>query len=87
MVFMIQEWINRELLWFSRSKHGSIENYHDFHGPRVDLIENYNGFHGPKVDLLRITMVFMVQEWIYRELPWFSWSQGGSERQLHSFEG
>ena len=73
MVFVVQEWIYRELPCF--------------HGPRVDLIENYNVCHGPRMDLSRITMVSMVQEWIYRELPWFSWSQGGSERQLHSFEG
>ena len=76
---MVQEWINRELPWFSWSKNGSIENYHGVHGPIVDLIENYHGFHGPKVDLIanyhgfhdpsvdlsRITMVLMVQVWIY----------------------
>ena len=50
------------------------------YGLIVDLIENYHGLHGPRVDQLRITMVFVVQEWIYRELPWFSWSQGGSEQ-------
>ena len=57
------------------------------YGLIVDLIENYHGFHGPRVDQSRITTVFVVPKWIYRELPWFSWSQGGSGRQLHSFEG
>ena len=53
----------------------------------MDLIENSHGFHGTRMDQSKITMVFGVQEWIYRELPWFSWSQGGSERQLHSLQG
>ena len=55
------------------------------YGLIVDLIENYHDFHGPKVDQSRITMVFVVQEWIYRELPCFSWSQSGSDRELQRF--
>ena len=42
------------------------------YGLIIDLIESYHGFHGPRVDQSKITMVFVVQEWIYRELPWFS---------------
>ena len=56
------------------------------YGLIVDLIENYHGFHGTREDQSRETMVFVVQECLNRELLWFSWSQGGSERQLHSFE-
>ena len=52
------------------------------YGLIVDLIENY---HGPRVDQSRITMAFVVQEWIDRELPWFSWSQSGSDRELQWF--
>ena len=55
------------------------------YGLIVDLIENYHGFHGPRVDQSRITMVFVVQEWIYRELPWLSWSKNGSDRELQWF--
>ena len=40
-----------------------IENYSGFHGLSVS-IKNYHGFRGPKMDLSRITVVFMVQEWI-----------------------
>ena len=60
--------------------------YYDFdhnldhkYGLILDLIENNHGFHGTRVDQSRITMVFVVQEWIYRELPWFSWSKNGSD--------
>jgi len=75
---------------------GSQSQYHNFdhdvghnldhkYGLIVDLIENNHGFHGTRVDQSRITMVFGVQEWIYRELPWFSWSHSGSDRELPWF--
>ena len=57
------------------------------YGLIVDLIENYHGFHGTRVAQSRITMVFVVQEWIYRELPWFSWSQSGSIENYYGFNG
>ena len=50
MVFMVPEWIYRELPWFSWSKSGSIENYHGFHGPKVDLSDSCTvskGLQGP----------------------------------------
>ena len=62
--------------------------YYDFdhkNGLMGDLIENYHGFHGPRVDQSRITIVFVVQEWIYRELAWFPWSQSGSDPELQRF--
>ena len=70
----------------------SFDHNYDFehnldhkYGLIVDLIENYHGFHGRRVDQSRITVVFVVQKWIYRELPWFSWSQSGSDRELQWF--
>ena len=66
MVFMVPEWIYRELPWFSWSKCGSMENYHGFHGPKVDLSESCTVSRGDKGQL-------EVPRWIWATVAQFQW--------------